>query len=152
MTRLPDGSPPTLRLTIIGDHSYWQFDTLKFLMRGESWGGSSTTSNTGPMPKNKTLADVLAVTLRPGMYRCGTAIELLKYQDHSHSLLVVDLGNFPAEPSSLERLSGFMRNALRPVRRLLGFCNGFRFVPRLCVTTALVKGPWICEKIRAWTM
>jgi RNA polymerase sigma factor (sigma-70 family) len=79
------------QLTIFADHVEWKAgstNALKFMMIFKSGAGGSSTSDTGPMPEAKRLADVLAVAIKSGEYRYGTATKLATYKDVIYSLVV----------------------------------------------------------------
>ena len=85
-----DRSPRT-RLTIFGDHVVWEAgstDVLKFMMKIKAGSGTATMTNTGPMPKEKRLAETLSVLIEPGEYQYEAATRLVRFQDVTYSLIV----------------------------------------------------------------
>jgi Domain of unknown function (DUF1877) len=79
------------RLTILGDHVVWDAgptNLLKFMMKIKAGSASATMMTTGPMPKDKRLAETLSVLIEPGEYRYEAATRLVRFEDVTYSLVV----------------------------------------------------------------
>jgi hypothetical protein len=79
------------RLTIFGDHVVWEAgptNILKFLMKIKAGSASATMMSTGPMPKDKRLAETLSVLIDRGEYRYEAATRLVRFEDVTYSLVV----------------------------------------------------------------
>jgi hypothetical protein len=86
----PDERPRT-QVTIFADHAEWKAgsaNVLKFMMRYSGTSGASSSSDTGPMPEAKRLADVVTVVIKPGEYKYGVATKLVRFNDVTYSLVV----------------------------------------------------------------
>ena len=82
---------PRTRLTIVGDHVVWDagsVNALKFLMRIASGSSTAAMTNTGPMPRDKRLAEAVSVLIEPGEYGYGEVSRLVRFQDVTYSLVV----------------------------------------------------------------
>jgi hypothetical protein len=76
---------------IFGDHVVWgagSTNVLKFMMKIKAGSGTATMMNTGPMPKEKRLAETVSVLVEPGQYRYEAATRLVKFEDVTYSLAV----------------------------------------------------------------
>ena len=85
-----DRSPRT-RLIIFGNHVVWEAgstNVLKFMMKIKAGSGTATMMNTGPMPKDKRLADTLSVLIESGEYRYEATTRLVRFEDVTYSLVV----------------------------------------------------------------
>jgi hypothetical protein len=89
-SRQAGGSAHT-EVTIFADHVEWKpgrTNVLKFIMSIRGGAGFSSMSDTGPMPEDKRLEDVLTVAIKSGEYKNGTATKLAIYKDVTYSLVV----------------------------------------------------------------
>ena len=50
--------------------------------------GTATMTNTGPMPRDKRLAETVSVLIEPSEYRYEAATRLVRFQDVTYSLVV----------------------------------------------------------------
>ncbi len=78
-------------MTIVADQVEWKAgstNVLKFLMTLKAGAGTATSSDTGPIPVGKRLADMLALAIKSGDYTYGVPTKLAKYKDVTYSLVV----------------------------------------------------------------
>lgn len=86
----PSGSAYS-QILIFADHVEWKAgstNALKFMMKFKGGRGTSSMSDTGPMPGGKRLAEILTVTIKPGEYKYGMMTELLTFKGVTYSLVV----------------------------------------------------------------
>ena len=83
--------PSIVKIIIFAYHLEWKpgsTNALKFMLKLKAGAAVTSSSDTGPMPEAKKLADVLNVVIKSGEFKYEVARKLAVYKDVTYSLVV----------------------------------------------------------------